>query len=100
MTQELQSTAGSVGTPYMPELSVFSELEATYEEIAHALNGLSYDSIYFPHMVSVALLNNCLETPCCWSNRVANPAVEGSFAIRPLAPSLLRWATLSGWNVL
>lgn len=61
MTQELQSTAGSVGTPYMPEFSVFSKLEATYEEIAHALNGLSYDSIYFPHIVSVALLNNCLE---------------------------------------
>jgi len=53
--------ASTVGTLYTPEFLPFSKLEAAYVEMANALNSLSYDSKYFPHLVSVSLLNNCLE---------------------------------------
>lgn len=49
-------------TPHIPERSSFSELEAACAKTITALNGLSYDSTYYPHIVSVALFNNCLET--------------------------------------
>jgi len=41
--------------------SEFSKLDVTYAESFEILNGLSFDSQYFPHIVAVALLNNCLE---------------------------------------
>lgn len=39
----------------------FSELDITYTKSFEILNGLPFDSQYFPHVAAVALLNNCLE---------------------------------------
>lgn len=48
---------------YMPKRvnSEFSKLNKAYIESFEILNGLPFDSQYFPHIVAVALLNNCLE---------------------------------------
>ena len=50
------------GTPHIPETLPFLKLEIACVEIVTELNGLAYDSNYYPHLVSVALLNNCIET--------------------------------------
>jgi len=52
---------GTIVISSAPESFPFTKLEATYIEIASSLNTLSFDQKYFPHLVSIALLNNCLE---------------------------------------